>query len=57
MITSMHVRYIFNFTIKLANTPLQKLAIFYMLNEKQKDNEMDQNTLSCFYGDYVTRNQ
>ena len=50
-------RYTFNFKIYLAKTPLQKLAIFYMFNEKQKDNEMDQNTLSCCYGGYVTRNQ
>ena len=50
-------RYTFNFKLKLANTPLQKLATFYMFNEKQKDDGMDQNTFPCFYGDYVTTNQ
>ena len=50
-------RYTFNFKLKLANTPLQKLATFYMFNEKQKDDGMDQNTFPCFYGDYVTTSQ
>ena len=28
-----------------------------MSNVKQKDDGMDQNTLQCYYGDYVTMNQ
>ena len=43
--------------IKLRTTLLQKLAIFYMLNVKQKHNGMDQNTMHGCYGDYVTTNQ
>ena len=31
----------FNCALKLANAPLQKLATFYMFNEKQKDYGME----------------
>ena len=47
----------FRFPLKLTNTALQKLATFYMFNEKQKHDGMDENTLLCCYGDYVTTNQ
>ena len=46
-------RYIFSFTLKTRK--LQKLT-FYMWNVK-KDNGMEENTLHCCYGDYVTTNQ
>ena len=49
-------RYTFSFTLKLTNAPHQKLVTFYMFNEKQDDG-MDQKTLSCCYGDDVTKNQ
>ena len=50
-------RYNFSFTLKLATTLLQKLATFHMWNVKQKDDGMDQNTIHCCYGEYVTTNQ
>ena len=50
-------RYIFNLTLKLVTTLLQKLAIFHIWNITQKDYGMDQNTLHCCYDKYVTRNQ
>ena len=46
-------RYIFSFTLKLITTLLQKLAIFHIWNVKQKDDEMDQNTLYYCYDEYV----
>ena len=49
--------YTFSFTLKLTTTLLQKLAIFYMWNVKQKDNGMDQNTPHCYYSEYVTTKQ
>ena len=49
--------YTFSFTLKLTTTLLQKLATFYVWIVKQKDDEMDQNTLHCCYGNYVTTNQ
>ena len=49
--------YTFSFTLKLANSLLQKLATFYIWNVKQKDDGVDQNTLHCCYGDYMTTNQ
>ena len=50
-------RYTFSFTLKLATTLLQKLGTIYMWNVKQKDDGMDQDTLHCCYGKYVTTNQ
>ena len=49
--------YIFNFTLKLITTLLQKLAIFHTWNVKQKDDGMDQNTLHCCHDEYVAANQ
>ena len=50
-------RYNFSFTLKLTTTLLQKLATFHMWNVKQKNDGMDQNTIHCCYGEYVTTNQ
>ena len=50
-------RYTFGFRLKLTTTLLQKLATFYLWNVKREDDRMDQNTLQCCYGDYVTMNQ
>ena len=50
-------RYTFSFTLKLTTTLLQKLATFHMWNVKQKDDGIDQNTLHCCYGEYVTAKQ
>ena len=49
--------YIFNFTLKLITTLLQKLAIFHIWNVKQKDDGMDQNILYCCYDQYVATNE
>ena len=49
--------YIFNFTLKLITTLLQKLAIFQKWNVKQKDDRMVQNTLHCCYDEYVATSQ
>ena len=49
-------RYIFNFTLKLITTLLQKLAIFHIWNVKQKNDGMDQNTLHCCNDNYVGTN-
>ena len=50
-------RYIFSFTLKLITTLVQKLVIFHILNVKQTDNGMDQNTLHYCYDKHVARNQ
>ena len=47
-------RHIFSFTLKSIATLLQKLAIFYASNVKHNDDSMDQKTLHCCNGDYVT---
>ena len=46
-------RYIFSFALKLTTTLLQKFSIFHIWNVKQKDDEMDQNTLYYCYDEYV----
>ena len=46
----------FYFRLKLTTTLIQKLGTFFMWNEKQKDGGMDQNTLHCCYGEYLTTN-
>ena len=43
--------------MKLTTALLQKLATFHMWNVKQKDDGIDQNTLHCSYGEYVTTNE
>ena len=50
-------RYAFSFALKLTTTLLQKLAAFHMRNVKKKDDGIDQNTLHCCYGEYMTTNQ
>ena len=50
-------RYTSSLTLKLTNSLLQKVATFYTWDVKQKDDEMDQNTLHCGYGNYATTNQ
>ena len=50
-------RYTLSFTLKLTTILLQKLAMLFMWNVKQKDDGMDQNTLHCCHGDYMTTNQ
>ena len=49
--------YSFSFTLTLAASLLQNLAKLYIWNVKQKDDGVDQNTLHCCYGDYMTTNQ
>ena len=41
--------------MKIIAILLQELAIFYVWNVKQKDDGMDQSTLHCCYGAYVTK--
>ena len=50
-------RYTFRFTFKLTTTLLQEIETFYMWDVKQKDDGMEQNTLHCCDGDFVTTNQ
>ena len=50
-------RYIFSLTLMLITTLLKKLAILHIWNVKQKDDELDQNTLHCCYDEYVATNQ
>ena len=41
--------------MKIIAILLQKLATVYVWNVKQKDDGMDQSTLHCCYGAYVTK--
>ena len=50
-------RYTCSCILNLTTTLLQKLAMFYMWNVKQKDDVTEQNILHYCYGDYVTTNQ
>ena len=53
----MHVQIYFYLYIEVNNCTTSKVSKFHMWNVKQKDDGIDQNTLHCSYGEYVTTNE